>query len=132
MQDNKCYYHDELKEDTARLADLVSSMLNCQAKFETQMENTNKILVETQATQKEIKKCLNDLALNLARNYVSKDEFRAFTVQSEDRIVRIHSRLDAADEEAKKNLWKVIGWAIPGGALIFGFISWLVSLILGV
>ena len=126
----KCDNHDAL---TALVQANMAWQRGCEAKLDAMLETGQ----ENSRTQKDIMKCLNDLALDLAKNYVTKEEFRDFTDSSEQRIVKVHERLDKAavqrkeDEQNQREYFvKVIAAVFAGGALAFAVVSWLVELIL--
>ena len=129
-ENSTCNNHDAL---TALVQANVVWQRGCEAKLDAMLESVQ----EASKTQKDIKQCLNDLALDLAKNYVTKQEFRDFADNSEGRIVKIHERLDKAVEARKKEeqaqrdyFLRVVAAVFAGGGLAFAVIQWFVGLLL--
>ncbi len=131
---DKCENHEALYQDHNQLRDMVRDSLAWQGRFEalmesmmSQMKETQALHRDTQREQREMKKCLNELAKKLAGHYVTRSEFHSYCETAEKRAVRLHHRLDEFNREQKANLWKIIGMVFPAGALMFAIVQWLVN-----
>ena len=125
---DKCQMHDDVKSEVVSITHLLQSQILWQAKFEERMDSLVEATRVNAEAQKDIQGCLNQLSVQLAKNYVTKIEFEKMGDESEKRIVRVHQRLDQMATEQKENLWKVIGFVFPAGALVFAFIQWVVAM----
>ena len=124
---DKCGYHDDMKSDIQNISEFARSQVSWQASYEAKLDNLVGQVAAMVAMQADIKSCMNELAVNLAKNYVTKKEFGDYCASSEMRTVRLHERLDEIQREQKASLWRVIGYVFPAGALVFGVIQWLFS-----
>jgi len=122
-----CNGHDDVMRAISKYE---AQMAACSVKMDTVIKQSE----QAATIQREIKRCLNELTVELAKNYVTKQEFKEFTEGSEARIVRIHERLDTDARQRKKDehsqrefFVKVIVAVFSGGALAFAVISWLVD-----
>jgi len=126
----KCQYHDELKNEVTATGDLSRQHLNWQAGFEARLDALIEGVRQNNESQKEMQKCLNELTVNLAENYVGKREFADYCRDAEKRMVRVHQRLEAFSEDQRKSLWKVISLFVPISAVVFSFVTWLFGVLL--
>ncbi len=124
----QCSDHAGTKQELTQLGELARQHLTWQAGFEARMDSLIEMTKSTQETQSEIKNDLHSIAVDLAKNYVTKKEFIDYCQESERRTVRIHTRLDAIGLEQKQNLWKVIGMFVPISALVFSAVTWLLGM----
>ena len=124
-QVERCSEHEGTRHELSQLGDLARQHLTWQSGFEARMDSLIELSRQSQETQRDIKKEMHGLAVNMATNYVTKGEFVDYCKDSEKRTVRVHERLDAIGLEQKQNLWKVIGLFVPISAIVFSFITWL-------
>ncbi len=142
--DNICSRHDETMQKIDHLSELMRSSLTMQAKMDEQLATISKRLDNHDSQLTSINQCLAAIKLEMAQKYVTKDEFKKAGEDAENRIIRVHKRLDdwhenlaeyrkseaeRIDAEKGRTL-KLLSAVFAGGALVFGIISWLVGLIL--
>ncbi len=125
MSENKCNYHDDLKGEVSQMGDLARQHLQWQAGFEAKLDGLTDEVRALSAGQRELLRCMTEIKVDLAKNYVTKDDFMSYCDDAEDRIVRIHQRLDEIGKYQRESLWRIILYFAPIAALIFTIITWL-------
>ena len=120
----KCVYHDDVKKDVSVTSDLARQHLHWQAGFEARMDALVEGIRQNNEGQKELKKCVNEIKVELAKNYVTKKEFSEYCETSEERIKEIHWRLNEIGQYQRESLWRIILYFAPIAALIFTVITW--------
>ncbi len=114
-----------MKESVSEMGKLIHTQLQWQASFEAKIDAISEDIKEATQTQRDMKRCLNDIKVELARNYVTKKEFETYCTESEERIIRIHSRLDEIGRYQRDSLWKIILYFVPIAALVFTIFTWI-------
>ena len=69
-----------------------------------------------------------DLRVLVAGEYVKKTDFGECKKNCEERIIRVHDKIDRHEKEETSNAFKLAGLVFTVAALVFGIIQWVVSL----
>ena len=125
LQQDKCQHHNDLKSEVAAMGDLARQHLAWQAGFEARMDALVEGIRQNNEGQKELKKCVNEIKVDLAKNYVTKKEFSEYCETSEERIITIHRRLEEIGQYQRDSLWRIILYFAPVAALVFTVLTWL-------
>ena len=125
MVPENCNGHDDVMRAISKYE---AQMAACSVKMDTVIKQSEQSAV----VQREIKKCLNSLTLDLAKNYVTKQEFKDFIDNSEDRIIKVHERLDQAHRDLNGLLVKLLLLGVPLAALVWQVLRWIVDMIWGI
>ena len=127
MECRSCENHQDIKEQLKLLTDISSNSVAWQASFEGKMDRLISEMKASRECQAELKKDLHSVMVDLAGSYVTKGDFEIHRAASEDRIKRVHGRLDEILAEQKQSLWKVITLLVPVMGLVFGLVQWIFS-----
>ena len=125
MVPENCNGHDDVMRAISKYE---AQMAACSVKMDTVIKQSE----QAATIQQEIKKCLNSLTLDLAKNYVTKQEFKDFIDNSEDRIIKVHERLDQAHRDLNGLLVKLLLLGVPLAALVWQVLRWIVDMIWGI
>lgn len=72
-----------------------------------------------------------DLRVQVAGNYVTRDDFTKCQDCAEQRIVKLHDRIDTHEREEKADRWKLAGLAATITGIVLSIVQWVVSLYRG-
>ena len=123
-QKDKCVHHDDLKQAVGNLSEMTYMYVKAQSGFEAKVDSLAEVLKQVHEGQRDLKRCVNEVKVDLAKNYVTKQEFTDYCDTSEDRIKEIHSRLNEIGQYQRDSLWRIILYFAPIAALIFTVITW--------
>ncbi len=139
----KCQFHDDLKAEVDKQAAEADNFATWRAGISEKMNavvdavtrNANLTDKNTELTH-EVKRCIIEIQLSLAKEYVSKDEFKNSIKNIEGCVEKVHERMDAdaekqqAEEKHRKEYTlRLLSVVFAGGAVTFAVVNWVIDLI---
>jgi hypothetical protein len=132
----KCPHHDDLKAEVDKQAGKAASSSEWQAAFSEKMGAIGSAIERNTNLTDEVKRCVNDINLALAKEYVTKADFNETCNEITTKITGIHARMDSEKRDRKKEEQarkeynvRVLAAVFVGGGLLFAFIAWVVDMI---
>ncbi len=124
-----CMFHEDLKAATTQHSKAAGEWARWQAMYEEKMSTLINNQDQNLNLTKEVKKCVKETNLELARNYVGKEDMAAFIKETDKKFTTLNDKFAQAQKETNIMLWKVITLVFPAGALAFAVVAWLVDMI---
>ncbi len=139
----KCQFHDDLKAEVDKQAAEADNFAMWRAGISEKMNavvdatNRNAGLTDKNTVLTyEVKKCINELSLSLAKEYVTKDELKKSIESIEGCVEKEHERMDtdatkqqAEEKHRKEYTLRLLAVVFAGGAVTFAVVSWVVGLV---
>ena len=125
----QCEYHQDIKDQLKMQNQMNQDFTQWQIKFGEKFDTMLEEMKASRECQAELKKNISQILINLAGSYVTKQDFTEHKSASEERIKRVHERLDEILREQKHALWKVITLMVPIMTAVIAFMQWIFSII---
>ncbi len=114
MVREKCEYHDDIAETVKDLTELNNTTKERQAREEESRTQLYKVLGELQTSQNKVFDKLNDIEIELYREFATKRDLND-----------TKEKIQGVDRKVDSQILKVIGITVGLFVGLFGFVQWM-------